>query len=192
MTPEQTDKIFENFDIRHIELEGIKSKGNFDVNKCSDEEFETIKDTKCLYFVRLRHEELPEHFHGTYDSWNTVESELRKLKSPFTPLYNYVRNNELGDNIKLEIKIVSLKNKFSIIGNQTRYMKIFISGKDVTTMVAKTAGYKISYARNTYETAIVHGCGMDMGFSMQRNIFDKAVAYGCPYMFDEFNYHLIQ
>lgn len=75
-------------------------------------------------------------------------------------LDSYVKNHQMNE-VKFRVGI----DKISSDG-MTRYMHFFIGESDVTGMLANVAGYKVSRAQNTYGSMIVHGCGMDMAFSV--------------------------
>jgi len=83
-------------------------------------------------------------------------------------------------NIKLEIGI----DKVSSDG-MTRYMTVKIAGQTVTRMVADAIHCKMSKARDTYDCMIVKGCGMDMGFLVQNDLYRAAYQAGYPDMFDK-------
>ena len=85
--------------------------------------------------------------------------------------------------IRLEIGLVKIGNQ-----GMTRYLKIFINGNNVTQMVGTALNLKFSKAKTTNGCVIVKGCGMDMGFWLQRRLYDKARSEGFGYMFDPDNY----
>lgn len=52
----------------------------------------------------------------------------------------------------------------------SRYFKVYVDEIDVTALVAEIASYRLSAARNTTGDIIVHGCGMDMAFSVVHTV----------------------
>lgn len=77
---------------------------------------------------------------------------------------NYVKSLGLSE-VKFKIGI----DKVSSDG-MTRYMHVYLGEHDVTGIVAHDCGYRLSTARNSYNSIIVRGCGMDMGFAVAYNI----------------------
>lgn len=79
-------------------------------------------------------------------------------------LDSFVKRNHM-EQVKFRVGL----DKVSSDG-MTRYMHFYIGEHDVTGMVANVCGYTLSRARNTYNSIIVHGCGIDMGFSVINSI----------------------
>lgn len=65
-------------------------------------------------------------------------------------IYNYVLKNNINTPIKLEIGLDKIVYDRTRNGNDARYLRVFIDGKDVTTMVANAVNLKMSYARDSY------------------------------------------
>lgn len=103
-------------------------------------------------------------------------------------LIDYVLKSNFTMPIQLEIGLDKLANQYSPTGNQSRYMRVKIQGKDVTEMVADMINLKISHAKDTDGCLIIHGCGMDMAYNIQYNVYKQAYILGFPEMFDECNY----
>lgn len=99
-------------------------------------------------------------------------------------IYNYVLQQNIKQPIKLEIELNKIAYDRNGCGNDARYFKVFINGKDVTTMVAAAVNLKMSYARNSYGCLIIHGSGMDMGFALQDKMYRASYQAGYPDMFD--------
>ena len=83
-------------------------------------------------------------------------------------LDSFVKRNHM-EQVKFRVGI----DKVSSDG-MTRYMHFYIGEHDVTGMIANVCKYKLSQARNSYGSLIVHGCGMDMAFSVITNIKYKS------------------
>lgn len=108
-----------------------------------------------------------------------------------TALLNFVKENNLGKNIRLSIGLDKIANKTSATGNQSRYFRCFINGQEVTGMVASLCGFKLSKARDTKGCIIVHGSGMDIGYYVQYKVYSYAFRNGEKDMFDESDYNYI-
>lgn len=98
-------------------------------------------------------------------------------------IYRYVERNHIKTPIQLEIGLDKVVYS-PYDGKDTRYLRVFINGKDVTTMVANATHHKISYARDTYGCLIIHGSNMDMGFALQDRMYRAAYIAGHKNMFD--------
>ena len=98
-------------------------------------------------------------------------------------LVNWCADNKISTPIKLEIGLVKLINK----GTQKRYLRVYIEGHDVTQMVANAVNLKLSKAKDTYNSLIINGCGMDMGFALQDRVQRSAYKYN-PNLFDRDDY----
>ena len=83
-------------------------------------------------------------------------------------LDSFVKNHQMKE-VKFKVGL----DKVSPDG-MTRYMHFYIGEHDVTGMIANVCNYKLSQARNSYGSIIVHGCGMDMAFSVITNIKYKS------------------
>lgn len=99
------------------------------------------------------------------------------------PLVNYIKANHIKTPLKLEIGL----DKVSSDG-MTRYFTIKINGDDVTGMVAKALDNKISKAKDTPFKMIVHGCGMDMGFAVQYQLYREFASADLGDLIDKNNY----
>lgn len=99
------------------------------------------------------------------------------------PLVNYIKANHIKTPLKLEIGL----DKVSSDG-MTRYFTIKINGDDVTGMVAKALDNKISKAKDTPFKMIVHGCGMDMGFAVQYQLYRAFASADLGDLIDKNNY----
>lgn len=99
------------------------------------------------------------------------------------PLVNYIRANHIKTPLKLEIGL----DKVSSDGT-TRYFTTKINGDDVTGMVAKALDNKISKAKDTPFKMIVHGCGMDMAFAIQYQLYRKFDSADLGNLIDKNNY----
>lgn len=108
-----------------------------------------------------------------------------------TALLRYVKENNLGKGIKLSIGLDKLANVNHPQGKQSRYLRCFINGAEVTGMVASLCNFPISKARDTYGCLIVHGCGMDMGWFVQSEVYSRAFQNGEKEMFDMGYYHFL-
>lgn len=108
-----------------------------------------------------------------------------------TALLDFVRKNGLGKDIRLSIGLDKIANKLSPNGNQSRYLRCFLDGHEVTGMVASLCGFTTSNAKDTRGCIIVHGCGMDMGFYVQSKVYSCAFENGEKEMFDKSNYNYI-
>ena len=106
-------------------------------------------------------------------------------------LLDYVKRNNLGKNVQLSIGLDKIANKLSPNGNQSRYLRCFLDGHEVTGMVASLCGFKTSNAKDTKGCIIVHGCGMDMGFYVQDRVYSYAFRNGGKEMFSSSNYNYI-
>lgn len=105
-------------------------------------------------------------------------------------IYNWVIENRIPQPIKLEIELVKVVYDKQGRGNDSRYMRVYIQGHNVTQMVAEATGLKISKAKNynLQGCLIIHGSGMDMGFALQDRMHSRASSAGYPNMFDYGNY----
>lgn len=99
------------------------------------------------------------------------------------PLVNYIRANHIKTPLKLEIGL----DKVSSDG-MTRYFTTKINGDDVTGMVAKALDNKISKAKDTPFKMIVHGCGMDMAFAIQYQLYREFASADLGDLIDKNNY----
>lgn len=75
--------------------------------------------------------------------------------------------------IKLELGLVKVSSD-----RMTRYLRVKIKGYDVTQMIANATEKRISKAKTTNGCLIVKGCGMDMGFALQDNVYHRAKRLG--------------
>ena len=104
-------------------------------------------------------------------------------------LVHFIQNNHIETPVKLEIELIKLANRYSGTGNQSRYFRVSIGGKDLTQTIANIAGLKLSKARDTNGCLIIHGSGMDMGFALQDKIRRRACQEGYPDLFaDDYIY----
>lgn len=76
-TPTEMTKVFDNpekINIRYFAFIGVKTEGDVNPTKLTEEEFDKYKDKTCLYICRIRHEEFNSYLRGTkpYTSWNSV------------------------------------------------------------------------------------------------------------------------
>lgn len=99
-------------------------------------------------------------------------------------IYNYVSRNNIKTPIKLEIGLDKIVYDRTHNGNDAKYLRVFIEGKDVTTMIANAINLKMSYAKGSYGCLIIHGTGMDIGFALQDRMYRAAYQAGYPDMFD--------
>lgn len=107
------------------------------------------------------------------------------------PLINYIKDNKIKTPVKLEIKLEKFVPDRNRNGRDSRYLRVFINGRDVSQMVANMTNHKISRARDTYGTVIMHGCGMDIGWLLQSEVYEKACDTGYKKMFDAGDYKLL-
>ncbi len=99
-------------------------------------------------------------------------------------IYDYVKRNKITTPIQLEIQLDKIVYDRNRQGNDARYFTVKINGETVTQMVAEATNLKISKARGTYGSLIIHGSGMDMGFALQDRMYRAAYQSGYPDMFD--------
>lgn len=98
-------------------------------------------------------------------------------------IYEYIKQNNIQTPVRLEIGLDKvIYDRYC--GNDSRYFRIMINGKDVTGLVAEATGLKMSWARDSYGCLIIHGSNMDMGFAMQDKMYRAAYIAGYPDMFD--------
>ena len=83
-------------------------------------------------------------------------------------LDSFVKRNHM-EQVKFRVGLDNVSSD-----GMTRYMHFYIGEHDVTGMIANVCNYKLSQARNSYGSLIVHGCGMDMAFSVITNIKSKS------------------
>ena len=107
------------------------------------------------------------------------------------PLIDYVKRNSIKTPVQLEIKLEKFIVDRYRNGRDSRYLRVFINGFDVSQMVGNMTRHKISKARDTYGTVIVHGSGMDMGWVLQSEVYVEARNAGYGDMFDKGNYKLV-
>lgn len=94
---------------------------------------------------------------------------------------------ELGLNtpVKPYLMIETLRGRNDPNGNQRRYFKIYIEKDktliDITKMCADAGGFHYS----TNGCAIVHGCGMDMGFYLVDRVRYSLCSAGFENIFGE-------
>ena len=83
-----------------------------------------------------------------------------------------------------------VKNTYNAVmmGDEVRYMRFFIEGRDCTKLLAPALGYKVSVAKRTPGAAIVHGSNMDMGFDVLYRIRSMLAPKGMLDMFDVSDY----
>lgn len=104
-------------------------------------------------------------------------------------IFEYVNKFvEHTEPIKLEIGLDKVVYDSTGNGKDTRYFTVKISGTDVTRLVAEATGLKLSRAKRTSGSLIVHGSGMDMGFFLQSRMYSAAYREGYPDMFDKDDY----
>lgn len=101
-------------------------------------------------------------------------------------LIDYVIQNNIPQPVELKIGIVKVVPDRYRQGNDARYMRVYIGDIEVSRMVAEFTGLKVSHSRNTYETVIIHGCGMDMCFALADNVRSRASYQGYPDMFSNY------
>ncbi len=109
-------------------------------------------------------------------------------------LIDWVKKNVGEDKeTKLMLRLEKIVPDRFYNGNDARYFTVFIKDKnnetiEITQMVADTLALKVSKAKDAYGSLIVHGCGMDMGFYIQNEIFRVAFREGYKEMFSEDDY----
>lgn len=106
-----------------------------------------------------------------------------KLNDKIEPLYNYIKINHIKTPLKLEIGLDKISNDWI-----TRYFTIKINGNNVTGMVANALNVRISKAKDTFCSMIVHGCGMDMAFAIQYQLYKEFASVGLGNLIDRNNY----
>lgn len=99
-------------------------------------------------------------------------------------LFTYVTEKNITQPIQLEIGLDKIVYDKTRNGNDARYFTVKINGENVTQMVAEAVNLKVSKARNSYGSLIIHGSGMDMGFALQDRVYRAACQAGYPDMFD--------
>ena len=99
-------------------------------------------------------------------------------------IFEFIKNQGLKTPVQLEIDMIKLKKDPVSQGNDKRYLKTYLNGMDVTGMVAKAIDKKISKSRDAYGTLIISGCGMDMFFAVQYQLYRCAEQYGYHNMVD--------
>ncbi len=104
------------------------------------------------------------------------------------PICNWVKSNNVTEPVQLEIELVMIVPDRNRNGRDARYFNAYINGANVTQMVANATGLKVSKAKRTYGSLILHGCGMDMAFDLQNRMYSAAYQAGYPKMFDMNNY----
>ena len=117
-TPVEMRAAFSNeeaYNIRYYKCLGLKKRGDLDTSCLTDEEWDKLKDVKCLYLVRLRHSEYLTYLQGTYSSWRAVDKAIA------------VKEKELGDHLYAGYKKTDIflwrrnnadegRDSFSIVG----------------------------------------------------------------------------
>lgn len=104
-------------------------------------------------------------------------------------LIQWVKRNIKEKNIKLSLKLEKIVRDRSGRGNDARYFRCFLGNHDVSIMVANLIGRNYSKTNGkTHNCVIVHGCGMDMAFWLQSEVYRAAYRAGCPEMFDDQQY----
>ena len=103
-------------------------------------------------------------------------------------IFEFIKNQKLKTPVQLEIDMVKLKKDPFLQGNDRRYLKTYIDGRDVTAMVANAIDKKVSVGRNTFGTLMINGCGMDMFLAVQRQLHQRAERYGYHNMIDPYTY----
>ena len=91
-----------------------------------------------------------------------------------TNLENWIINMKIPKPVIFEVGL----DKVNYRGTNTRYLRYFIQGQDVTSMVANAIGGKLSNAKDTYGCLIRHGCGMDIALSVIWDLNSKAETKG--------------
>lgn len=91
ISPNKMREVFEDVEhnIRYYEFLGIRKKGDFDFENCSDSERKELNEVPCLYKVRLRHADYLSHLHGTYSSWRGVMQAIQIRKNEIAKLTNH-------------------------------------------------------------------------------------------------------
>lgn len=106
-------------------------------------------------------------------------------------IYKYVLDNHIEQPVQLEIGLDKVVYDRARNGKDARYFTVRIDGKNVTQMIAEAVGLKVSRARETYGSLIIHGTGMDMGFALQYRMYSAACQAGYPDMFDRDDYRYL-
>lgn len=101
-------------------------------------------------------------------------------------LYEYIEREKITTPIKLQLVLHKVVHKSD--GNDVRYFRVKIEGKDVTQMVADTADLKVSTGKDTNGCLIIRGSNMDMGFALQNRVYLRARNAGFPDMFSYTDY----
>ena len=91
-----------------------------------------------------------------------------------TNLENWILNMKIPTPVVFEVGL----DKVNLSGTNTRYLRYFIQGQDVTGLVANALGSKLSTARDTYGCLIRHGCGMDIALGVIWDLNDKVETKG--------------
>ena len=101
-------------------------------------------------------------------------------------LFTYVAEQNILQPIQLKIGLDKIIYKAD--GKEVRYLTVKIDKANVTQMVAEVVNLKVSKARDTYGSLIIHGSGMDVGKFIQESVFRAACQAGYPGMFDQNKY----
>lgn len=86
ITPKKVADLFNNYDkiklgtIKFYKFLGIDEVGDFNPNKCTDEEWKSIRDVECIYEILFRHIEVSKYLNENiiYKSWNGVMRALKR------------------------------------------------------------------------------------------------------------------
>lgn len=120
--------------------------------------------------------------------------ELQKEKESMEKVAAYIEENNIPKPVQLGIRLDKLVQDRNRQGNQVRYFRFFLNGKDVTEMITDALGNaaNISKGMKTRGDLIVHGSGMDMFMVAQSKVYSKFYQNGYKDLFDNQFYHFIE
>lgn len=168
-----------------------------DGNRTADEQFaETFRDKMNQTISAFGKGVLQERL-GADVAYNLVDAMRDANAEMFvrlaererkTALFKFVKAQGFKCPIELDIDMRKWVKDPAKQGNDRRYLRVLIRGRDVTRMVANAIDQPMSRRKDAPNTMIVHGCGMDMFFWVQNTVSKKAARAGYDGMFHDHRY----
>lgn len=103
---------------------------------------------------------------------------MRKTGYDIKPLLDYVKEHDVKTPIRVELQIEKIDYGKNKTVTQTRYMRAYLNGNDVTDIVAKGASLSTSDRKDTNGCLIVRGSGRDMVNFVQQRLHHGASLAG--------------
>lgn len=102
----------------------------------------------------------------TVKNYNYPDDVIDIAKDRIANVFQNEFKNNGNKPFKIGLSLEALKNRMDRNGKQKRFFKVFAGKDDITASMAVLTNENLSNARDTKDTFIVTGCGMDMGIDL--------------------------